>query len=366
MIGQVVGTSKYRNIQQWILDGIETRQFQPGDKLPSESELCRQFGVSRNSVRQAINSLIHRGFLESRKGVGTFFLAQTQQLTRDIGLVCFFTGSYIFPRISRGCDQVSHRSGFHLLLNQSEFKYEKEREILARLKNRGVDGILIEPIYPGDGRNNLDLLEDLERSGTRIVLLDNAFPQREFSRVALDDLAGGRLAASHLWAMGHRRIGVLSDRAYQPKINRKSGALRFLEAAGAPVAAEWQLDFEGPVSSGRTFEAIDSFLARGTDRPTAFVCTSDEEAVELLKAAGGRGLRVPEDFSIVSFDNSELAVLPGISLTSIDHPGQYMGELATRILLEEVLNPKVSSHTTSLIQPRLVERGSVAKLQPQG
>jgi GntR family transcriptional regulator of arabinose operon len=93
------------------------------------------------------------------------------------------------------------------------------------------------------------------------------------------------------------------------------------------------------------------------------ICTSDEEAMELFKAAEARGMKIPDDLSVISFDNSSLAELPGISLTSVDHPGQYMGELAVQVLLERVLNPGIACRTTSLIAPRLVERNSVANIQ---
>jgi GntR family transcriptional regulator of arabinose operon len=363
MTEQVVSTTKYQQIRQWILDNMEAGRFLPGDKLPSENEFCKQFGVSRNSVRQAINSLIGEGWLDSKKGIGTFCLLKTPQLTKDIGLICFFTGSYIFPRIARGCDQISHKNGFHLILNQSEFDYDKEREILIKLKKRGVDGVIIEPVFPGDGRSNLDLLVELEDSGTPVVLIDNYFPQRGFSRVALDDHAGGRLAAAHLWEKGHRRIGVISATTYQPKMDRKEGALSFLRQMGARIPEQWLLGYAGPAFSLRIDEIIDSFFTREKELPTALICTSDEESIELYKMIEKHGLKIPKDISVVSFDNSSLAVLPGISLTSIDHPGQYMGELATKILLEKIMNPKVSCHTTSLIEPRLVERDSVAQIQ---
>jgi GntR family transcriptional regulator of arabinose operon len=369
MSEQIVSTTKYRQIRQWILDHIETGRFSPGDKLPSEHELCAQFGVSRNSVRLAINSLVNEGRLESKRGIGTFCLLKAPQLTRDIGLVCFFAASYIFPRISRGCDQVAHRNGFHLILNQSEYDPDKEREILLKLKRRGVDGIIIEPIHPGPGPSNLPLLVEMEESGTPVVLIDNSFPEREFSRVVMDDYAGGRLVASYLWEKGHRRIGMLYDNTYSPKVNRKRGAVATLQDKGAPLEQRWLLDYCGPVASGAAFARIDAFLGERGDSdhgglPSAFICTSDEESMELYKAAEKHGLKIPRDISVISFDNSNLAVLPGISLTSVDHPGQYMGEMAAKILLDRIMSPKVASSTISLIQPRLVERGSVASIQP--
>jgi GntR family transcriptional regulator of arabinose operon len=362
---QAVSTSKHRQIREWIRESIESGRFRPGDKLPSEAELCRRFQVSRNSVRQAISYLVNDGWLESRKGIGTFCLLKTRRLSRDIGLICFYSGSYIFPRISRGCDRIAHSQGFHILLNQSEYDCDKEREILLKLQKRGVDGIIIEPYYGGEGRSNAALLREMEDSGIPVVLVDNYFPEQDFTRIAMDDRQGGRLAAEYLYDRGHRRIGILADKSYYPKTIRKQGALSVLAERGVAVAPEWVLDFEGPVSSGRAFEVVDAYFSQARDLPTAFICTSDEESMEIYKAAEKRGLGIPADISVVSFDNSNLAELPGISLTSVNHPGQYMGELAARILLEKIIYPEVACRTTSLIQPRLVERSSVAEIESE-
>jgi GntR family transcriptional regulator of arabinose operon len=359
MYDQVVHTSKHQQIRQWVLDNIKSGTIAPGDKLPSESELCRKFGTSRGSVRQAIATLSGDGWVKSQRGIGTFCAEKDRSLTMDVGLVCFFSSSYIFPRIARGCDQVAHRQGFHILLNQSEYDLRKEAEILRKLQRRGVDGIIIEPVFDGGGASNLGLLDELDRAGMPLVLVDNFFPDRGFTRVALDDAAGGRLVASHLWDKGHRRIGIVLDGGYLPKKVRREGAARFLSERGSQVPDDLVIPYEGPIHSGNLLRLLDGFLSRGGDLPSAFICTSDEEAMELYKAAEAHGVKIPGDMSVISFDNSSLAALPGISLTSVDHPGEYMGELATQLLLERIRNPGVACRTTSLIEPRLVERGSV-------
>jgi len=351
--------NRYRQIEEWVTTQIRQGSLRVGDKLPSESELCARFGVSRQTVRIAMSNLAAVGWTETRKGVGTFCAMRDRRLTRDIALVCYFTGSYIFPRISRGCDQIAHRNGFHLLLNQSEYDLAKERDIIAKLRRRGVDGIIIEPVYDGEGASNADLLEEMDREGTPVVLLDNCFRDRPFSRVCMDDLAAGRLVAAHLVEKGHRRIGILYDRSYFPKRLRREGAAAEFAARGAEQRPEWTVGYDGPAPAGRALAAMDAFFRSPDERPTAFICTSDEEAMELYKAAERHGLRIPGDLSVASFDNAQFAELPGIDLTSVDHPGQHMGELATQLLIDRILNPAVSSRTVSMIAPRLVERGSV-------
>jgi GntR family transcriptional regulator of arabinose operon len=363
MSEQAIHTRKHQLIRQWILSSIKDGTIIPGDKLPSEYELCRRFDTSRGSVRQAIAGLVNDGWVKSQKGIGTFCVLKERQLTMDIGLVCFFSSSYIFPRISRGCDQIAHRRGFHILLTQSEYDLGKEREILLRLAKRKVDGIIIEPVFDGSGPSNGDLLEELDASGTPVILLDNYFPEKPFTRIALDDHSAGRLVASHLHQKGHTGIGILYDNGYLPKRLRMQGALGFLSEARNSPPKEWLLGFEGPVHSGKVQRLLEEFFTSAKELPSAFVCTSDEEAMVLYKAAQARGIRIPQDLSVISFDNSSLADLPGISLTSVEHPGQYMGELATQVLLERLFNPGVACRTTSLITPRLIERDSVRDIQ---
>ncbi len=363
MYEQVVRTSKHKQIREWIIESIRSGVIVPGDKLPSENELCRQFGASRSVVRQAIAALSNERWLQTRKGVGTFCVMKDRSLTMDIGLICYFSSSYIFPRIARGCDQIAHRRGFHILLSQSEYDLAREREILEKQRKRGVDGILIEPISDGESPANVGLLEQLEASGVPVILLDNHFPGKGFTCIGLDDQAGGRLVAAHLWEKGHREIAILSDRGYLPKRLRVEGALEYLAEQGVRPGPERLLGYVGPVAGGGAQRELERFFASGQPLPTAFICTSDEEAVELFRAAQARGLRIPQDLSVISFDNSSLADLPGLSLTSVDHPGQYMGELAVQLLLDRLLNPTVAVRTTSFIAPRLVERSSVAEIR---
>src|SRR5208337_793607 len=135
---------KHELVGSWIRKNIIENKFAPGEKLPSESELCAQFGVSRNAVRQAIRNLAQEGWVQTARGIGTFCRSRVPatQLTTNVAFVAFFASSYIFPEIIRGCDHVLYTRGFNLILNQSEFDLEKERSILLSLRKKRVDGII--------------------------------------------------------------------------------------------------------------------------------------------------------------------------------------------------------------------------------
>jgi GntR family transcriptional regulator of arabinose operon len=357
---------KHQVIETWIRNRIDEGVLIPAEKLPSESQLCAQFAVSRNVVRQAIHNLTHEGLVQSTKGVGTFCRTRlpASPLSTNIGLVEFFIGSYIYPEIIRGCYNTLSRKGFALLLNQSEYNLEQERSILQDLRKKKVGGIIIAPIYGAGDRSNALLLEEIQNEGTAVVLCDDYFPGRNFSSVTLDYQSCGAEAAAHLWKKGHRKIGIFYQKDFLVKANRMKGVLDFLGRQEAPVKAGWIVGFNGQGPTSEAPDAAERFFRGARELPSAFVCGNDEDALRLIEAAERQGLRVPDDLSVVGFDNSDIAQLKKISLTSVDHPSFEIGEKAANILLDKIFHPEIRFVTHTIITPSLVERSSVRNLVP--
>jgi len=354
---------KYEIIAQWVRDEIASGNIHPGDKIPSESELTKRFGVSRNAVRQALELLSGEGVTETLKGIGTFCRSKSidSDNSMNIAFVCFFSDSYIFPKMIKGCSQILYKEGYQLLLNQSEYNLEKEREILMNLKNKSVDGIIIEPVYSGAGESNKDLMMEINEQGIPIILLDNEFPEHEFSSIRMDDFNGGLQAAEYLWQCGHRDIGVFYQQDYLTKIRRKEGALEYLRQKGVSPENVMQIGFTGQGEQSTAFQMAEKiFQARNV--PTAFICSSDEDALQLINFAETQNYNTPDDISIISFDNSETAQLNQVSLTSFEHPSAYIGHLAAKLLLEQIQNREIGIRTNTVIAPRLLMRRSVKKL----
>ncbi len=357
---------KHQVIETWIRNRIDEGVLVPGEKLPSESQLCSQFGVSRNVVRQAIHNLIHEGLVESIKGVGTFCRTRlpAAPLSTNIGLVEFFISSYIYPEIIRGCYNTLSRKGFDLLLNQSEYNLEQERAILQDLRKKKVGGIIIAPIYGAGDRSNALLLEEIQNDGTAVVLCDDYFPGRNFSSVTLDYHTCGEEAAAHLWKKGHRKIGIFYQKDFLVKANRMKGVLDYLGRQEAPVRASWIVGFNGQGPTSEASAAAERFLKAAKELPSAFICGNDEDALRLIEVAERHGIKVPDDLSVVGFDNSDIAQLEKISLTSVDHPSFEIGEKAANILLDKIFHPEIRFVTHTIITPSLVERSSVRSLSP--
>ncbi|MDP3180028.1 MAG: substrate-binding domain-containing protein [Spirochaetaceae bacterium] len=366
MTVQPVLTAKYRQIVTWVKAEVQDGSIMPGDKLPSESELCQRFSVSRSAVRQALGTLVHEGWLESLKGIGPFCTARKGSRTGDLALVCYFAASYIFPGIVTAFERTAQRNGFHMIFNQSESDIEKERQILRKLAEKGVGGIALVPANPGLDEpgapsdlasTNYELLCELHDAGTQILLVDNNFGDDRFPTISLDDAAVGRTAAQYLYERGHRDVGVIYAINHRPFKLRRDGFSEALSSFGLDpsfhnVRVQRSVDAE---------EAI--YESLGRDRPSAFFCANDELAVALYKAAARRGLTIPKDLSVISVDNSDYAELPGICLTSISHPSAFIGDRSAQILIDGMASPDVRFKNMISIDPVVVERASVRSIE---
>jgi GntR family transcriptional regulator of arabinose operon len=355
---------KYETVQTFLRTKIESGLIIPGEKLPSESELMAQFDVSRNAVRQAVNELTKERLVESRQGIGTFCVKRTQSRSMLIGMVSFRISSYIFPRIVSACNQMVQREGYTLLLNESWYDAAQERSVLLSLRKRGIDGIIITPVQEEGKSGNADLLGDFEAEGIPVVLLDAEYPGYDFTSIVIDETAAGGRAAEYLWERGHRDIGLIYSSNYRPKVLRKEGIAAFLAKVGAGISEEWLVGIHGQTSSFGSYGQIRKLFESHGKLPTAIICSSDDEAFMFMHQARRNRIRIPEDLSLIAFDNSDLARYSFPRLTSLDHPSEYMGEFAAKLMLDRIYHPEVRLRTRSVIETTIMSRDSVRTLYP--
>jgi LacI family transcriptional regulator len=205
-----------------------------------------------------------------------------------------------------------------------------------------------------------DVASLLERAAVPVVFVDVHVPGvATMPRVVGDDVEGGALAVHHLLELGHRRIGLISDAAEDPfgftsSRDRKAGMLRELAAAGLGLPARWV----GHGEHGR-YEARDLALRmlRSADRPTAIFAASDTQALGVIAAAHEAGFNVPEDLSVIGYDDIEAADYVG--LTTIRQSLIESGRQGAELLLREMTS---RSDTASVVYlpPQLVVRSTTA------
>lgn len=203
-------------------------------------------------------------------------------------------------------------------------------------------------------------LAALSRARLPLVVIDPAnIPEPDVTSVGSTNFAGGMAATQHLLDLGHRQIAYLGG---QPTSGcnqaRLSGFRSAMEAAGIPVPKDyiWHRDF-----------LYDDGVAGGTvlldlpDRPTAIFAGSDEVALGVMEAARARGLRIPEDLSVVGFDDTQVARLASPPLTTVKQPLREMGAVALRTALRLAAGETIDSHHVELATT-LIIRGSATRL----
>jgi len=250
-------------------------------------------------------------------------------------------------------------SSYDLVIHNVETADQRTRCFQNLPRRRDADGLLFISLAPRDAE-----VQALVESRVPVVLIDADPPALvAVSRVVVDDKAGGHSATRHLVGLGHRRIGFLGDAVddafgLTSSRDRYRGYLRALREAGIPPRPQ---DCATGEHSRAEAHALALRLLGRAGRPTALVAASDTQAVGAWEAARELGLRVPEDVSLVGYDDIEIAQVLG--LTTVRQPLQHSGRRGAELLLQRLRDPGAAA-VREVLPTELVERRTTAP--PQG
>lgn len=361
---------KYRQLKKEVLSWIAEALFKAHDQLPSENEIARRFEMSRQTVRQALGELEQEGWLYRIQGKGTFIADQTAQgrstgsAGMSIGMITTYISDYIFPIIVRGVESALRARGARLLLASTDNEKDKERDSLESMLREPLSGLIIEPTKSAEGNPNFPYFLALDAQNIPYVMLNERYADVDAPCLRVDDERGGHLAADHLIRLGHRRIaGLFKTDDYQG-VHRMRGFRRAHREHELALAPEHLIRYATEDKDTLPTQALSMLLDREPgQRPTAIVCYNDQLAVRLLDVVRSRGMRVPEDISIVGFDDSNLATATEVKLTSVAHPKTQMGEDAVRLLMELIRGREAGRPSQDIVYPpELVVRQSTRRL----
>jgi LacI family transcriptional regulator, repressor for deo operon, udp, cdd, tsx, nupC, and nupG len=335
------------------------------------ADIARQAGVSEATVSRVLND---------KPGVSD----ETRQLVltalevlgyerperlrkRSAGLVGLITPELdnpIFPAFAQIIESALAQRGFTPVLCTRSYGGITEDEYVEMLLDRQVSGIIFLSGLSADTTSDPDRYRKLISRPLPIVLITGYMDGVEAAFVSCDDRTAGELAVRHLAALGHRRIGFISGpRRYLP-VQRKVAGYRqtMIDLLGEVDDSLIELSMFS-VEGGHA--AADRLLARGC---TGIVCGSDLMALGAVRAARARGLRVPDDVSVVGYDDSPLMAFTDPPLTTLRQPVRAMAMAAVRALVDEI-NGDPAPPFEYLFRPELVVRGSTAAAkapQPPG
>jgi LacI family transcriptional regulator len=281
-------------------------------------------------------------------------LQQTQLLFL---LIADITNPF-YTTLARGAEDAARKLGFRLLFGNSDENEDKEHEYMDTLLKMRVDGVLAAPA----GDASLPHLETLRRHNVPFVLLDREVPGVESDIVLGDSKEGARQLVRHLSEMGHRRIAMING---APTVSsarqRLEGYKEALKLNDLPFSEANVLETSfGPRSD---LSEIDRWLSRMDPMPTAIVAGNNVLAVEVIRSLGARGLRVPDDLSLVCFD--DLASYAEIDpfVTVISQQAYQFGYLGMQMLIDRIRNPEEAGPWKKIVLPsELIVRRSVKAL----
>lgn len=262
-----------------------------------------------------------------------------------------------YSKVILGIEEACRRKGINLLFNSLPVDENNQPlEIPPGLSNSNVDGMLLVGVYVDER-----LMDALAQYGGPVVLVDGYAAREGYDAVLSDNFQAAFQTMEYLLAKGHRHIGLIGggEHCYPSLRDRRNGYLRALKEHG--ISQVYTANFN--ISRSRGFEETLDLL-KTHPQITALFCMNDGIASVAMQAAQSLGRRVPDDLSIVGFDDTYIAVNTHPALTTLHVDTLAMGRAAVELLDLRRQNPE-SARMTLLIHPILIERESVASLLPQ-
>jgi len=271
--------------------------------------------------------------------------------TKTIGVVVTRIADPFIAEVVNGIEEVANDHGYSVLLANSNANPDREVKVVHSFHERRVDGILVAASRVG--ALYMPLLNEMR---VPTVLINNQHPGEFVHSVMIDNPTASLQATEHLIQLGHKRVAYIGDQfGFQSDTERFAGYRRALEVADVPFLPELTAHGDGNAEGG--MRAMERLLALA-EPPTAVFCYNDMSALGALRAIHSRGWRVPEDISVVGFDDLFIASYTNPALTTISQPMRQMGSAAMEILLK--LFNGANSKTNIKVQGQLIVRESTA------
>ncbi len=316
-------------------------------KLPTEAELCQKYGMSRQTVRNALRLLVEEGLVEKRHGSGTYSTGK-RDIPRQVAVSAAFPDEYITPSILHEIQSALSSSGYSIHIYATENKISVERDILKQLVEQPVSGLIIEGVKTALPNPNAALYEKLKIAQIPIVFFHSMCQgMGGMTCISSDNYGGGYCLAAHLIEQGRRRIAGIFQSDDAQGLRRYSGVVSAIRDVGLPIIdpyfswydTQTHRDMLARHDSGFLKNLIKNRL-KGAD---SVVCHNDELAFILIRELIHTGIKVPDDIAVVSFDNSFYTQLSPVGITSLRHKNSKLGQTAAATLIQLMQNGHANS-----------------------
>lgn len=323
-------------------------------------DVAEQAGVSLSTVSHVINetryvsAVVRQRVLAAMEALdyrpNELARSLRRGQTNTIGLILPDSSNPYFAEIGQAIEVTAFERGYSVILCNTSGDLTREELYVDVLRNKQVDGIIF--VAAGDRSESV---RELLRRNYPVVLVDRSLKGVELDAVFINNYDGGCQAIQHLIDLGHERIGCITGpHNLTPSAERITGYLDTLEANDLP--RDEALIVSGDFRPNSGYQAATALL-KSSRPPTAIFACNDLMALGVMRAATTLGLRVPDDLSIVGFDNIELASYTIPPLTTVSQPSNEMARTGVQMLIHRIETDE-DPPGSAVFQPELVIRGT--------
>jgi DNA-binding LacI/PurR family transcriptional regulator len=344
---------KYKQIADMLRAKISSLEYSPGDKLPSDSELSKQFSSSRLTVIRALRQLESEGLVERKAGSGTYVGLQRNDAAHSFGLLFPNLGEgEIFEPVCAGLARAGNSSQQALIWgNISNSSVNKEAQALELCNSfiaRRVDGVFFAPLELTSHTEeiNQQIVNRLDEASIPIILLDRStqpFPEpTQHDLVGIDNWREGCRMAKYLLDLGCTRLGFVGRPGSAPTVNaRIAGLSEALRQYASGMSPECVL-----LADPTDIDTVQRWVQ--AVRPEGILCATDYTAGQLMHTLAKLGIAVPQTIRLVGFDDVKYASILPVPLTTLRQPCLEIGIAAMKAMLARLEDRSMVPRTISL------------------
>lgn len=345
-----------------LLARIDSGEYPAGGAVPSERQLGEELGLSRTTVRRAIDDLVQRGLLQRQPGRGTFVSTGIQTFEPAVSaqrivsvIVPTFSNPY-YGEMVNGIEKEARRFNLRIMVGQSDYLVDSESTQLAQAAtDPAVCGALVVPDATDKASPGV---ERLLKAGKRLVYIGRWPEAPSCDGVRVDYRMAARQAVAHLVGLGHERIAYVEGLPRLPGFSPFDGYAEVLKSQGIVPREDLVRTYELPSeSAGR--QAVLDLVSTGT-KFTAIFARNDVTAMGVMQGLRETGLRIPQDVSVVSIANSLWSRSMDPPLTAANPHPEVVGQLALRMLNDRLEGTYTGPAIKTTVTPDLIIRASTS------
>ena len=340
-------------------------------KRPTIDDVARQAGVSKATVSAVLNNTgsVKATTRDQVVSVMELLNYRPTQLAgrsaarrvKSIGLLIKEIDNPYYAEIVLGARTLASQNGYTLLVASSEGEFDAERRAIELLQAKDVDGLVATPVL--DEHADLSHFFELKRRNFPFVLLEEVLGVPA-SLVDVDNSAGARKAVEYLIAQGHTRIAHFAGPRYSMHSQERIDGVRHACSASRLIFTDYDIVGAGAHLADGYRAALEYFRERPvSERPTAVTCYNDLVAIGVCRALRELGLGVPEDVSVIGFDDIPVLEYFPVPLTTVRVPKRQMAEIATEMLIRHVESKTAIPPQKVYLDAELVVRASCRALR---